>query len=95
MVVVVSDALGEMITGGFAVAIIADVNGLAAARFMRWRFFFTAFFEIVVVSMVTKKGKCCVQRLQMKGLGGQSSETEGETVICRVLTVCRGLSAGD
>ena len=33
-------------------------------------------FDIVVVSMVTKKGKSCVQCLQTKGLGGQSSETE-------------------
>jgi hypothetical protein len=74
--VLVSDALGEMITGGFTVAIVADGNELAAAQFLRWQFFFAAFFEIAVVSMVTKKGKSCVQRLQTKGLGGQSSETE-------------------
>jgi hypothetical protein len=60
IMVVVSDALGEMITGGFAVAIVADGNELAAARLLCWRFFFAAFFEIVVVSMVTKKGKSCV-----------------------------------
>jgi hypothetical protein len=89
------DAFGVIITGGFVSAIVAGVVKLAAVRFAHWRFFFTVFFEIIVVSMVTKKGKCCVQCLQTRGLGGQSLGTEGETVIYRVLTVCRGLSAED
>ena len=75
-VVVAVDAFGEFVAGGFVSAVVADISELAAARFLRWRFFFAAFFEIIVVSMVTKKGRSCVQCLQTKGLGGQSLETE-------------------
>ncbi len=56
MVAVVTDAFGEIIIGGFTIA--PDVNELAA-RFSRWRRFFAAFLEVVViVAMVTKNGKC-------------------------------------
>ena len=65
------DGFRAMIVGGVMSAIITGVAELAAAQFSRWRRFFAAFFEIVVVSMVTKKGKSCGQCLQTKGLGGQ------------------------
>jgi hypothetical protein len=57
MVVVAVDGFGAMIVGGMMSAMVTGVAELAAARFSRWRRFFAAFFEIVVVSMVTKKGK--------------------------------------
>jgi hypothetical protein len=74
--VVASEVFGTMIAGGLVSGVVAGVCELVAARFSRWRRFFAAFFDIVVVSMVTKKGRSCVQCLQTKGLGGQSLETE-------------------
>ena len=57
MVAVIAGVFREIIAGGFVSGVVAGVCELVAARFSRWRRFFAAFFDIVVVSMVTKKGK--------------------------------------
>ena len=56
-VLVTVDVLREFVAGGFVSTVVADINELAAAWFSHWHRFFAAFFEVVVVSMVTKKGK--------------------------------------
>ena len=65
------DGFGAMIVGGVMSAMITGVAELAAVQFLHWQHFFAAFSEIVLVSMVTKKGKNCGQCLQTKGLTGQ------------------------
>ena len=93
MVVVVSDVLGAMIMGVSTVVIVTDVIELVPVWFLHWQFIFKVFFEIHSCGVYGyQKCKCSVQHLQMKGLRGQSSETEGETVIYKVLTECRGLN---
>jgi hypothetical protein len=65
------DAFGEFVAGGFVSTVVADINELAAARFSRWRRFFAAFFEVVVVSMVTKKGKVVFNACKRRDLEGR------------------------
>ena len=67
MVAVIAGAFGEIIAGGFVSGVVAGVCELVAARFSCWRCFFAAFFEVVVVSMVTKKGKKLCAMLANEG----------------------------
>ena len=62
MAVAVSDVFWAMVACGFAEAIVTGVCELAAAQFLHWWSFFTAFFEIV--SIVTNAFLIiCKQRL--------------------------------
>ena len=56
MAVVVSDVLVVMAVGRVVSDMVAGFAELIAVRFSHWQRFFAAFFEIPVVSMVTKNG---------------------------------------